>query len=107
MWELEQKVEELTKEYMNTSGAVRVSAKDVGLDPRCGFVWVSTDEEWIAVEGSTRLINYYGGFEYIEEYTVIGSYTFYENEFDRVESCLEFYINNFGTEKDQQQGELV
>jgi len=93
MWELEQKIEELLEEYMESSGAVRVSAKDVGLDSRCGFVWISTDEEWIAVEGNTRSIDYYGGFEYIDNQAkkTIAQYTFYEGECERIESCLEFY----------------
>ena len=60
MWELQQKIEELLEEYMESSGAVKVSAVKVGLDSRCGFVWISTDESWIAVEGSTRLVDYYG-----------------------------------------------
>ena len=98
MWELQQKIEELLEEYMKSSGAVKVSAEDVGLDIRCGFVWISTDENWIAVEGSTRNIDHYGGFEYIDEqakktidlYAPI-QYTFYEGEDGRVEDCLEFY----------------
>ncbi len=93
MWELEQKIEELLEEYMAFSGAVRVSAEDVGLDVRCGFVWISTDENWLAVAGSTRNIDYYGGFEYIDEQAkkTIDRYTFYEGECERIESCLEFY----------------
>ena len=95
MWELEQKIEDLLKEYMESSGAVRVSAEDVGLDSRCGYVYVSTDESWIAVNGSTRLVDYYGGFEYIDhaEKTVIGEYTFY-GEGSRIEDCLEYYSEN-------------
>jgi len=94
MWELEQKIEELLEEYMASSGAVRVSAEDVGLDRRCGFVWISTDENWLAVEGSTRTIDYYGGFEYIDNQakkTIDGRYTFYEGECERIKDCLEFY----------------
>jgi len=93
MWELEEKIEELLEEYMESSGAVKVSAAAVGLDRRCGFVWISTDENWLAVEGSTRTIDYYGGFEYIDEQAkkTIDRYTFYEGECERIESCLDFY----------------
>ena len=93
MWELEQKIEELLEEYMESAGAVKVRAEEVGLDARCGFVWISTDELWIEVEGSTRLVDYYGGFEYIDEQAkkTIDRYTFYEGEDGRIEDCLEFY----------------
>ena len=93
MWELEQKVNELVNKYLEESGAVEVTADKVGLDYRCGRVYVSLEEDWIAVKGSTSSINYYGGFEYIDsEYeTTIGNVTFYEGEPDRVRSCLEYY----------------
>ena len=67
MWELEQQVEALLEKYMESAGAVCVGARDAGLDYRCGRVYISVDENWIAVEGSTRSIDYYGGFEYIDE----------------------------------------
>ena len=95
MWELEIQVNELVTKYLEESDAVEVSAKDVGLDVRCGRVYVSLRENWIAVKGNTGIIEYYGGFEYIDsEYkTTIGCVTFYE-EADRVRSCLEHYKEN-------------
>jgi len=100
MWELEQKIDELLKEYMDSAGAIKVSAKELGLDRRCRHVYVSTDESWVAVEGSTKHVDYYGGFEYIDfqTKTTIGSYTFY-TEGSRIENCLAFYIENYETEK--------
>ena len=96
MWELEQQVEELLKQYMKSAEAVRVSASKVGLDIRAGSVYVSVEENWIAVRGETRMIDYYGGFEYIDPYErkTIGEYTFYEGDNDRVQDCLEFYREN-------------
>mgnify|MGYP003657756582 CR=1 FL=1 len=86
-----------------------VDARDAGLDYRSGRIYISVDENWIAVEGSTRSIDYYGGFEYIDEgaKTVIGRYTFYEGECDRVRSAIEYYEQNLSknNEDEQQQGE--
>ena len=96
MWELEQKIQELLEEYLESSGAVRVKASELGLDARCGYVHVSIEENWIAVEGNTKFIDYYGGFEYIDNYAkkTIDRYTFYEGECERIEACLEFYLEN-------------
>ena len=96
MWELEQQVTELLENYIELSGAVCVGARDAGLDYRCGRVHISVDENWIAVEGNTRSIDYYGGFEYIDEGAkkTIGEYTFYEGECDRVRSAIEYFVQS-------------
>ena len=95
LWELEIQVNELVSKYLEESGAVEVSADKVGLDYRCGRVYISLTEDFIAVKGGTGSIEYYGGFEYIESEfkTTIGCVTFYE-EADRVSSCLEHYREN-------------
>ena len=96
MWELEQKVEELVNKYLEESDTVQVSADKVGLDYRCGRVYVSVSEDFIAVTGSSGSINYYGGFEYIDSdyITTIGHVTFYSGEVSRVQDCIEYYIEN-------------
>ena len=71
-------------------GMERVSASSLGLDDRCGRVYIDRDDRVIVVEGS-RSIDYYGGFEYIKEgegRVTVGDYTFYM-ECDRVEDCFE------------------
>ena len=102
MWELEEQVEELLEKYMKSAEAVRVSASKVGLDIRAGSVYVSVEENWIAVRGGTRTIDYYGGFEYIDpdERKTIGDYTFYEGDNDRVQDCLEYYSENLTQNKE-------
>ena len=63
----------------------------IGLDMRCGRVYVDYDDEVIAVECS-RSIDYYGGFEYIREgegRTTCGSYTFFTTESSRVQDCFD------------------
>ncbi len=104
MWELEQQVEELVNKYLEESGAVYVRADKVGLDYRCGSVYVILDEDTIAVRGQTGSIGYYGGFEYIDPCykTTIGDVTFYSGEVDRVSNCLEVYRESL---KDDEEGE--
>lgn len=65
----------------------RVPAHELGLDPRCGTVYVG--EDFIATEYPGGL-DYYGGFEYIDsEYTQsIGAWKLYSNEADRVAEAL-------------------
>ena len=68
-----------------------VTASDLGLDIRCGRVFIDRNEEVIAVECS-RSIDYYGGFEYIKEgegRTQVGSYTFFNTESSRVQDCFD------------------
>lgn len=58
----------------------------MGLDTRARAwcMWVSRDG--IAVKGSTRSLDYYGGFEYVDSdaITKIGDITFYSIDDDRV-----------------------
>ena len=109
MWELEQKIEELVNNFLEESDAVYVRADKVGLDYRCGSVYVSIDEDFIAVSGSPGSINYYGGFEYIDSdyITTIGHMTFYSGETSRVQDCIEYYIENteFKNNNQAQEGE--
>jgi hypothetical protein len=68
-----------------------VSANELGLDIRCGRVFVNREDEVIAVE-CRRSIDYYGGFEYIKEgegRTTCGSYTFFNTESSRVQDCFD------------------
>lgn len=72
------------------AGCERVPAKDLGLDERCGSVYVNIVDEVIIVENA-RSIDYYGGFEYIREgegRTTVGGYTFYA-DCDRVADCFD------------------
>lgn len=109
MWELEQQVEELINKYLKGSRAVCVGAHDVGLDHRCGMVYVSPEEDFIAVSGSPGSINYYGGFEYIDSdyITTIGHMTFYSGETSRVQDCIEHYIENTENKNNNQEEQGV
>ena len=96
LWNLENQVNDLVDSYLKESNAIEVSADKVGLDYRGGRVYVSLEEDFVAVKGGTGSINYYGGFEYIDSefITTIGNVTFYDSEADRVLCCLEHYKEN-------------
>ena len=92
MWELQEQIEQMVDQYFEDSGAQRVSAEAVGLDHRAGYVFISTEEGWIASR-NTRSLEYYGGFEYIsEEHKVtVGEITFYSDDHSRVWDAIEYY----------------
>ena len=92
MWELQEQIRNLVDKYFEDSGAVRVSAEAVGLDHRAGYVFVSTEEGWIAaVAGNVRSLEYYGGFEYVDDKLSVGEMTFYSSDSSRVADALEYY----------------
>ena len=104
MWELQEKIEQMVDQYFEDSCAARVSTEKVGLDSRAGYVFVSTEEGWIAaVAGNVRCLEYYGGFEYIgeEHKVIVGQITFYSSDHSRVSDAIEHY-----EEQQQQEDEM-
>lgn len=77
-------------------GMRRVTASELGLDNRCGRCYV--DEDCIVVEGDGRSINYYGGFEYIDDEDVrkVGDYVIYLATASRVQEALECLMEKDG-----------
>jgi hypothetical protein len=71
----------------------QVPASDVGLDNRCGRVLIDVVDEVIAVPNhNIRMLDYYGGFEYIREgegRVTVGDYTFFTSDNDRVSDCFQ------------------
>ena len=106
MWELQEQIEKLVDQYFEDASAQRVSAEDVGLDLRAGYLFVSTEEGWIASR-NTRTLEYYGGFEYIgEDYKVtVGEITFYSADHSRVADAIEYYndLQEQKREEEEQQ----
>jgi hypothetical protein len=104
MWELQDQIRNLVDEYFEDSGAVRVSAEAVGLDHRAGYVFVSTEEGWIAaVAGNVRSLEYYGGFEYVDDKLSIGEITFYSSDSSRVADAIEYYNDDQQREEDAEE----
>ena len=90
MNEINAKVEELINEEFRD-----VRPKDVGLDSRAAYQ-LFINEDFIAVRKSgRRSLDYYGGFEYVDEehVTVLGEYVFYSADDERVQDHLdEFFM---------------
>ena len=88
--EMNSKVEGLIDEEFR-----EVTPKEVGLDSRAGYR-LFINEEYIAVSrGNRRSLDYYGGFEYVDEehVTVLGDMVFYSSDDERVQGHLdEFFM---------------
>ena len=88
--EINSKVEGLIEEEFR-----EVTPKEVGLDSRAGYR-LFINEEYIAVSiGNRRSLDYYGGFEYVDEehVTVLGDMVFYSADDERVQDHLdEFFM---------------
>ena len=104
MWELQEQIDNLIDQYLEDSDAVRVSAEAVGLDHRAGYVFVSTEEGWIAaVAGNVRSLEYYGGFEYVDDKLSVGEMTFYSSDSSRVADAIEYYNDEQHREEDAEE----
>ena len=67
-------------------------AEDLGLDPRSCYGTIYTSDEGIAVEKHHESnLQYYGGFEYVDEDSryELGGYVFYSADSNRVRQCIE------------------
>lgn len=90
-YELQDTVWNMTRDYV-LDECVIVKPEELGLDRRCGKIYVNTEDEVIAVhKDNRRNIEYYGGFEYIDSSCVecAGDYVFY-TEHQRVEECFDY-----------------
>ena len=95
-WEINQKAEAIINEEFR-----EVTPQELGLDPRAGY-HLFINEEFIAVgNGNRRSLDYYGGFEYVDEehVTVLGEYIFYSADCERIQRHLD---NVFNPEKEEE-----
>jgi hypothetical protein len=92
LFELIDEVTELTDNFVAKMG--KVKPQQLGLDNRCGKLFITPDCVGV-YKGSDRALQYYGGFEYVDsEYRhEFGDYVFYSAENNRVRDCLETYLN--------------
>ena len=73
-----------------------VSAAKAGLDPRAGFIHI--EDDGIVVNASNvRVLNYYGGFEYVESkfVTKLGDLTIYSVDSSLVQECVDHYNEHY------------
>lgn len=100
MTDLFEIIEDATTKFTNAlEDLPRVKAAQVGLDSRAGRFYVDTDNNLIIVSGTSyiRALDYYGGFEYVEEeaVTTFGEYKIYDGSYsERVANAIDFYLEN-------------
>ena len=92
---LQHSIEQTVEQFLKDSNAVEIGAHgldDLGLDFRCGRIYVSVDGDFVAVS-NTRSIEYYGGWEYIDSEFKFdaGDYRFYDSEASRVNRVIQCY----------------
>lgn len=95
-------VDAIVEQLIKTK-TTEVRASDLNLDSRCGNVRVTEDLDCIIIEeGCTRTINYYGGFEYVDQdyVTKYGNFTIYYSDSERVAGHLDYY-KEYSLNKDQ------
>lgn len=92
LYELQARLAELEDEFLND--AIQVSAEQLGLDARACYKLYVTPDAVIANGSDVTLLNYYGGFEYIDEESItrVGSLVIYSGEHNRVRECLEYFF---------------
>ena len=92
LFELIDEVTELTDAFVGKM--VKVNPEQLGLDNRCGSLFITPDCIGVYKE-SDRALRYYGGFEYINDGNrhEMGDYVFYSREATRVDEALEYYLN--------------
>lgn len=79
-------VEELREQIV--SSTTPVEPQDVGLDTRCGVLLCGDD---FVATLSPRMLDYYGGFEYVKAGVMtIGGMKVYYNADSRVQRVLDF-----------------
>lgn len=83
------RVEGLTQNFFATWD--RCSAAELGLDPRSHYGALYYSRAGVAVQGSTRSLDYYGGFEYVtgDDRKEIGPWTVYLSSSERVRRHLQ------------------
>ena len=94
--------------FVGTMDLVHTNRETLGLDERCGFVFVNEDSIAVPKHGVGRL-EYYGGFEYVDkEYRhELGDYVFYTADDDRVQEAIDnWYHYNSETNICQPDGAL-
>ena len=79
-----------TIEQAVMANSLATTAVQLGLDPRSHYRPMYASADGIAVDGETRTLNYYGGFEYVDADHVkkYGKWTVYTSECERVRGHL-------------------
>lgn len=93
LYQLHDQIEQVIENFIEDSNAIELGSNGlelVGLDFRCGRIYVSIEQNFV-FSHNARSLEYYGGWEYIDSEfkTEYGDYTFYDGEASRVASVIE------------------
>lgn len=83
----------------------RVRSREVGLDNRAGSVFVDVDNELIITKAhNAHSLEYFGGFEYIDDgnTATIGDFKIYglKESDSRIQRCIEIYQSKHEDEEE-------
>ena len=92
LFDLIDSVTELTDNFIGNT--IKVNPEQLGLDNRCGSLFVTPDCIG-TYKARDRALQYYGGFEYVDKVYrhEMGDYVFYSGHDNRVRDHLEQYLN--------------
>ena len=95
-------VREMTDNFV--AGMRKEPASRLGLDDRCGMLWV--DEDAIVAYKGSR-VEYYGGFEYVkgDDRAEVGDYVVYFATSSRVSDCIETLMEYDGECSSEDDGQ--
>ena len=103
--ELQNLVNDAVEQFL--ADATPVTCEQLGLDPRAhyGEIWVSEDGSELIFKSPSGLLDYYGGFEYVDKSAkkVFGNYVIYDRWSD--ERIDEHMSNLDGTNVEEEEVE--
>ena len=94
-YDLIDRINEMVERHINKEMEQVYANRDtVGLDERCGVLYINDEAVATAKHNDSRL-QYYGGFEYVDKdyRQEIGDYVFYFSESSRVQDCIEHFYD--------------
>ena len=93
MTHIEDIVAEVTnqiEQYVRNDMELVSDAARAGLDPRVGRFWINDE---CIITTNIRTMDYYGGFEYVEESDIVGEYKIYYGYDQRVRDHIDQYLD--------------
>ena len=92
---LQHTIDQTVEQFLKDTNAVEIGSRgleELGLDFRCGRIYVSVEGDFVAA-CNPRSIEYYGGWEYIDsEYKFdAGNYRFYDTDICRAPAVIRYY----------------
>ena len=99
VYELMNEINARVEELIDTEFR-EVKPEELGLDLRSGFRLFINEDFIVARKSNRRSLDYYGGFEYVDEehVTVLGDYVFYSADDERVQNHLDEFFMQEDTE---------